>query len=123
MESSGREPVLRKSSSKSSVIDSIKGCKLSGMKIPKDELRKKITMPEYLRFAIRDAIAAKDVDAGKQHYDCNDGGDMSPIVAPDSPLVVFVNSKSGGRHGSELKSRLQDFMGDEQVFVYFMKDK
>lgn len=116
MESSGREPVMRKSSSKSSVIDSIKGCKLSGMKIPKDELRKKITMPEYLRFAIRDAIAAKDVDAGKQHYDGNDGGDMSPLVVPDSPLVVFVNSKSGGRHGSELKSRLQDFMGDEQVF-------
>ncbi|KAI3775325.1 hypothetical protein L1987_49896 [Smallanthus sonchifolius] len=113
MESSGQEPSMNKTSSKSSVIESIKGCSLAGMRIPKDELRRKITMPEYLRFAIRDSMAAKDIDAGKHHY----GRDTTPdLVAPESPLVVFVNSKSGGHHGSDLISRLQDFMGEEQVF-------
>ncbi|XP_071742141.1 diacylglycerol kinase 4-like [Rutidosis leptorrhynchoides] len=100
------------------------------MRIPKDELRRKITMPDYLRLAIREAIDAKDIDIGKQYYEASllsvvptggdggggGGGDTTPPVAPESPLVVFVNSKSGGRHGSELISRLQDFMGDEQVF-------
>ncbi|KAI3803121.1 hypothetical protein L1987_31270 [Smallanthus sonchifolius] len=112
MESSGQEPSMNKTSSKSSsVIESIKGRSLAGMRIPKDELRRKITMPEYLRFAIRDSMAAKDIDAGKHHYDTT-----HDVVAPESPLVVFVNSKSGGRHGSDLISRLQDFMGEEQVF-------
>ncbi|XP_076885067.1 diacylglycerol kinase 4-like [Bidens hawaiensis] len=106
---SGSEASMTKS--KSSVIESIKGCSLKGVRIPKDELRRKITMPEYLRFAMRDAMAAKDIEAGKHHYD-----DANLVVAPESPLVVFVNAKSGGRHGSELQSRLQKFMGDEQVF-------
>ncbi|KAJ0744661.1 putative diacylglycerol kinase (ATP) [Helianthus annuus] len=115
MDSSKPEPSMNKTSSKSSsVIDSIKGCTLSGMRVPKEELRRKITIPEYLRFAIRDAMASKDIEAGKHHYE--EGGDTSTLVAPESPLVVFVNSKSGGRQGSELQSRLQEFMGDEQVF-------
>ncbi|KAK1417131.1 hypothetical protein QVD17_26253 [Tagetes erecta] len=125
MESSEHEPLMNKTSSKSSsVIESIKGCSLVGMRIPKDELRRKITMPEYLRFGIRDTMAAKDIDAGKHHYvetylhagSEGGGGDATHVVAPESPVVVFVNSKSGGRHGSDLISRLQDFMGDEQVF-------
>ncbi|KAK9078869.1 hypothetical protein SSX86_002927 [Deinandra increscens subsp. villosa] len=118
MESSGSEPSMNKTSSKSSsVIESIRGCSLAGVRIPKGELKRKITMPEYLRFAIRDAMAAKDIDAGKHHFDSvSKGGDATGLVAPELPLVVFVNSKSGGRHGSELKSRLQDFMGEEQVF-------
>ncbi|MFS7981721.1 putative diacylglycerol kinase (ATP) [Helianthus anomalus] len=117
MDSSKPEPSMNKTSSKSSsVIDSIKGCSLSGMRVPKEELRRKITMPEYLRFAIRDAMASKDIEAGKHHYE--EGGDTNTLVAPESPLVVFVNSKSGGRQGSELQSRLQEFMGDEQVILW-----
>lgn len=79
-------------------------------------------MPEYLRLAISDAIKAKNINAGKHHFDANkladfsdDGGDNPPPVAPESPLVVFVNSKSGGRHGSDLLSKLPDLMGVEQV--------
>ncbi|XP_076892621.1 diacylglycerol kinase 4-like isoform X2 [Bidens hawaiensis] len=111
--SSGSEASMTKSKSK--VLESIKGCSLKGVRIAKDELRRKITMPEYLRFAMRDAIASKDIEAGKHHYD-GGGGGATPVVAPESPLVVFVNAKSGGRHGSELQNRLQKFMCDEQVF-------
>ncbi|CAH1426689.1 unnamed protein product [Lactuca virosa] len=122
MASSGPEPTMNKSSSKSKVIKSIRSCSLSGMKVSKDKLRQKIRMPEYLRLAISDAIKAKNINAGKHHFDANkladfsdDGGDNPPPVAPESPLVVFVNSKSGGRHGSDLLSKLPDLMGEEQV--------
>lgn len=103
---------------RTSVMDSLKVCSLGGTRIPKEELRQRITMPEYLRLAIRDAIAAKDVDAGKSHYDAtlaSTSGGSQPLVAPECPVVVFINSKSGGRHGPELKARLQELMGEEQV--------
>jgi hypothetical protein len=32
-----------------------------------------------------------------------------------APVVVFVNSKSGGRHGPELKVRLHELISEEQV--------
>lgn len=98
---------------RSSLIDSIKRCSLSGISIPKEELRKKITMPEYLRIAIRESIAAKDIDSGKRFSD----SDAPP--PPDSPVVVFINSKSGGRNGPELITRLQELMGQEQVIKIF----
>lgn len=70
-------------------------------------------MAEYLRFAMRDCIANKDTDAGRHHADVSSSNDD---VIGECPVVVFVNSKSGGRHGTELKARLQDLMGQEQVF-------
>ncbi|KAK1429916.1 hypothetical protein QVD17_12252 [Tagetes erecta] len=107
MESPGAEKTV---AVRSSLIDSMKRCSLSGISIPKEELRKKITMPEYLRLAIRDSIASKDIDsAAKPYY-------HSTAHPVDCPLVVFINSKSGGRHGPQLKTRLQDLMGQEQVF-------
>lgn len=116
MESSGPEPEINKIAVRSSVIESIKGWSLSGIQIPKEELRHRITMPEYLRLAVKDSVESKDIDAGKRHYDLNKiGGDTPPLAAPESPVVVFINSKSGGRYGPELKARLQDLMGEEQV--------
>ncbi|CAL5375115.1 hypothetical protein CsSME_00008483 [Camellia sinensis var. sinensis] len=109
------ESVTSRATGRSSVIESIRGCTMAGMRISKEELRLKITMPQYLRLAMRDAIQSKDVTAGNRHY-------ASTAVAgeaaqpPESPLVVFINSRSGGRHGPELKARLQDLMGEEQVF-------
>ncbi|GMP36314.1 hypothetical protein CsSME_00008483 [Camellia sinensis var. sinensis] len=108
------ESVTSRATGRSSVIESIRGCTMAGMRISKEELRLKITMPQYLRLAMRDAIQSKDVTAGNRHY-------ASTAVAgeaaqpPESPLVVFINSRSGGRHGPELKARLQDLMGEEQV--------
>ncbi|XP_057464132.1 diacylglycerol kinase 7-like [Actinidia eriantha] len=109
--------------SRSSVISSLRGCTMVGMRIPKEDLRRKITMPQYLRLAIRDAIESKDVAAtANRHSPADaDGGDSAKQPA-ESPIVVFVNSQSGGRHGPELKGRLQDLMGEEQVFdLHFVK--
>ncbi|EPS66601.1 hypothetical protein M569_08172, partial [Genlisea aurea] len=104
--------------SRSSVIDSLRGCSIAGVKIPKEELRKKITFPEYLRLAVMEAIQAKDIKAAAvvQHYEAANADGVEPVRPPESPLVVFINSRSGGRHGPELKIRLQELMGEEQVF-------
>ncbi|KAJ0746316.1 putative diacylglycerol kinase (ATP) [Helianthus annuus] len=112
------ETVVSKVGVRSSVIESLKGFSFSGVRIRKDELRNKLTMPEYLRLAMKDAIFEEDIDAGKRHYDviAAGGRDAPPIAAPEAPVVVFINSKSGGRLGPELKDLLQDLMSEEQVF-------
>ncbi|PIN18228.1 Diacylglycerol kinase [Handroanthus impetiginosus] len=107
---SPRTPSQPSGSGRSSVIDSLRGCTLSGVRIPKEELKKKITFPEYIRHAMREAIRAKDVEFSTVVQPCE------PAEPPECPLVVFINSKSGGRHGPELKARLQELMGEEQVF-------
>ncbi|KAF5947777.1 hypothetical protein HYC85_013734 [Camellia sinensis] len=96
----------------SSLIDLMRGCTLGGSRILKEELRQKITIPQYLRLAMRDSIQSKDVAAGNHHY-ASAGEAAQP---PDLALVVFINSLSGGRHGPKLKARLQELMGEEQVF-------
>ncbi|KAK6127026.1 hypothetical protein DH2020_039224 [Rehmannia glutinosa] len=111
-------PSRTSGSGRSSVIDSLRGCTLSGVRIPREELKKKITFPEYIRLAMREAIQAKDVDAAAvvQFYEAAHAEGAEPAEPPEFPLVVFINSKSGGRHGPELKARLQELMGEEQVF-------
>ncbi|XP_059636241.1 diacylglycerol kinase 4 isoform X2 [Cornus florida] len=100
---------------RASMIDSIRGCTLAGIRIPKEELQRRIIMPQYLRQAITDAIQSKDVNAGDRHYPPIAAAAV-PSQAPESPMVVFINPKSGGRHGPELKGRLQELMSEEQVF-------
>lgn len=102
-------------SGRTSVIDSLRGFTLSGVRIDKEDLRKKITFPEYLRRAMTEAIRAKDAEAAAvvQLYEAaHAGGGADPT---EWPIVVFINSKSGGRHGPKLKARLQELMGEEQV--------
>lgn len=95
---------------RSSLIDSIKACTLAGAQIPKEELKRRISMPDYLRLAMRKAIESKDIDAALSYYN-----NAAEEDAPEAPLVVFINSKSGGRYGPQLKQRLQDLMTQEQV--------
>ncbi|GER38042.1 diacylglycerol kinase family protein [Striga asiatica] len=111
-------PGRTSASGRSSVIDSLRGCTLSGVRIPKEELKMKITCPEYIRLAMREAIRTKDVeDTGVlKFYDAARAEGAEAADPPEFPLVVFINSKSGGRHGPELKARLQELMGEEQVF-------
>ncbi|KAL0334168.1 UNVERIFIED_CONTAM: Diacylglycerol kinase [Sesamum angustifolium] len=103
---------------RSAVIDSIRGCTISGVRIPKEDLKKKITCPDYIRLAMTEAIQGKDVDAATvvQFYEVAHAEGAEPAEPPEFPLIVFINSKSGGRHGPELKARLQELMGEEQVF-------
>ncbi|KAL9151036.1 hypothetical protein ABFS82_11G027200 [Erythranthe guttata] len=118
MDSPGTPTRAAAASGRSSVIDSIRGCTLSGVRIPREDLKKKITFPEYIRLAMREAIRAQDVDAAAvaQFYEAAHAQGAEPAEPPEFPLIVFINSKSGGRHGPELKARLQDLMGEEQVF-------
>lgn len=106
---------------RSSMMDSFRGCSLSGIRIDKEDLKKKLLMPTYLRFAMRDSIRLKDRTAGESRLPGSrdlvavpsDGnGEES---APEMPMVVFINPRSGGRHGPMLKERLQLLMGEEQV--------
>ncbi|KAL8488783.1 hypothetical protein ACS0TY_024911 [Phlomoides rotata] len=105
-------------SGRSSVIDSVRGFSLSGVRISKEEVRKKITFPEYLRRSMREAIRAKNAGAStvtRIHEAAHAEGE--PAAEPaEWPMVVFINSRSGGRHGPKLKARLQELMGEEQVF-------
>ncbi|XP_038712005.1 diacylglycerol kinase 7 [Tripterygium wilfordii] len=112
-------PSTTRNASRSSMIESIRACGLTGTRIDKEELRRKMSMPLYLRSAIRDAIRLKDaVAAAETHYKGADGGAglIQDYTAPEGPMVVFINPRSGGRHGPVLKERLQQLMGEEQVF-------
>ncbi|XP_034699264.1 diacylglycerol kinase 3-like isoform X1 [Vitis riparia] len=96
---------------RSSVIDSFRGCGLSGIRIDKEELKRIILLPQYLRLAMRDSINSKDPNAGDHHLEGAENAE-----SPECPIIVFINSRSGGRHGPELKERLQELMSREQVF-------
>ncbi|KAM1172633.1 hypothetical protein ACFX15_022248 [Malus domestica] len=107
---------------RSSMIDSFRSCTLSGMTIDKEELKKKLLMPQYLRFAMRDSLRFKDPRAGESWLPGRRDLVATAAVgnveekSPESPMVVFINPRSGGRHGPMLKERLQMLMGEEQVF-------
>lgn len=93
------------------MIESFRGCGLSGLRIDKEELKRTVSIPAYLRKAMAESIKQKDLGACQMA-----GGNDDDIDSPEAPLVVFVNSRSGGRYGPELKLRLQQLMGPEQVF-------
>ncbi|XP_022969690.1 diacylglycerol kinase 7-like [Cucurbita maxima] len=106
----------------SSVVDSLKGFGFTGIKIDKDELRKQLRMPQYLRYAMRDSIRLQDPGAGETWLPgarSISGSSVVPEIndgPPESPMVVFINPRSGGRHGPLLKERLQMLISEEQVF-------
>lgn len=99
---------------RSSIVDSIRGCGISGQRIDKEELKRNLTMPQYLRISMRDSIRLKDPTAGEFGFGFI-RAEESAAVAPLKPIVVFINPRSGGRHGPVLKERLQDLMSEEQV--------
>ncbi|KAK9130206.1 hypothetical protein Sjap_010693 [Stephania japonica] len=99
---------------RSSLVDSLRACGISGIRIDKQALKRRILIPEYIRLGIRDAILSKDPDAAAERH--RRGGGEEKCEPAEAPVVVFVNSKSGGRHGPALKERLQELMGEEQVF-------
>ncbi|KAL3643192.1 Diacylglycerol kinase 7 [Castilleja foliolosa] len=113
-----RRPTSTSASGRSSMIDSLRGFTLAGARIDKEELRKKITFPAYLRKAMREAIQSKNANATgvARLYESAHAEGAEPVEPAEWPVVVFINSKSGGRHGPELKARLEELMAEEQVF-------
>lgn len=110
---------------RSTVMESIRGCGcgLGGAQIDKEELRKRLVMPKYLRIAMRNSIRFQDPNSGlekDQLSTAESSEDAEPPQTPESPMVVFINSKSGGRHGPELKLRLQQLIAEEQVRILAM---
>ncbi|KAG1326456.1 diacylglycerol kinase 7 [Cocos nucifera] len=101
---------------RSSIWDSIRRCGLAGMRIDKEELRRMILMPEYLRVAMAMSVRAKDWNVGLVAASSIKNWNGDEQAAPEAPIVVFVNSRSGGRHGLALKLWLQKLMTEEQVF-------
>lgn len=77
----------------------------------KDELfRLQFVMPEYLRVAMAAAVESQQMDYP---------GTAAPLEsgkAPVHPLIVMINSKSGGRKGPVLRSLLNDLLSKEQVY-------
>ncbi|XP_074570006.1 diacylglycerol kinase 3-like [Curcuma longa] len=100
---------------RSSLWDSIRACGIFGSRVKKEELKRRIVIPLYLRSAMAAAIRDQDAGAGASAAAENRGG-VEADEMPEAPIVVFVNSRSGGRHGPELKIRLQELINEEQVF-------
>ena len=83
------------------------------MRIDKEELRQRLVMPQYLRFAMRDAIRLQDPIASEAQFHKRTNLNVGP---PEAPIVVFINARSGGRHGLELKERLHQLIAEEHVW-------
>nr|CAB3448161.1 unnamed protein product [Digitaria exilis] len=101
-------------SARVSIWESVRACGVWGKEVDKAELRRQVVMPLYLRRAVAAAVAAKDEAAGVAAAAAEGDGEREegPAVAP---VVVFVNSRSGGRHGPELKVRLHELITEDQV--------
>lgn len=75
----------------------------------KEELKTNVVIPEYLSKAMANAVTSE----GATYLD-----GPAPVPrpeAPTSPLLVFVNSKSGGRLGPELLKNLAEITHPSQV--------
>uniref|UniRef100_A0A0D9X5U2 Diacylglycerol kinase n=1 Tax=Leersia perrieri TaxID=77586 RepID=A0A0D9X5U2_9ORYZ len=96
----------------------------------KEDLRSRAALPQRIRAAVHAALRARDPSAGAFAYVAagyasaaaasdvprNPWFELAHDDAPESPLVAFVNPRSGGRLGPVLKSRLQELIGEDQVF-------
>ncbi|XP_044962399.1 diacylglycerol kinase 4-like isoform X2 [Hordeum vulgare subsp. vulgare] len=90
----------------------------------KEDLRLRVALPQRLRDALHASLKARDPSAGAFALveapgigtAANPWFALAPEDAPENPLVAFVNPRSGGRLGPVLKSRLQELLGEDQVF-------
>ncbi|KAL5973934.1 hypothetical protein ACLOJK_030593 [Asimina triloba] len=104
---------------RSFLVDSIKSCGLAGVRIDKQQLNRRILIPQYLRHAVAQAIRTKDPSTAAEA--AHGAGASAAAFAPEAPIVVFVNSRSGGRLGPSLKERLQELISEEQSKVVVVR--
>ncbi|KAG1326948.1 putative Diacylglycerol kinase 4 [Cocos nucifera] len=114
------ETTMTSASSRASLVESFRACGIAGARLDKEYLRRRITIPHRLLAAIAEAIQSRNPGATAAAAAVEEVGAHGPSLGnddvPEAPMVVFVNSRSGGRHGPVLKNRLQELMGEEQVF-------
>lgn len=96
---------------KSPLMEPPRGLCLLGRNINTEEIRRHTVIPHYLRTAMADAVRSKGfVYEERRHKGTGEEN------SPETPLLVFINSKSGGRLGPKLKKQLQHLLSQEQVF-------
>ncbi|KAH0436083.1 hypothetical protein IEQ34_026490 [Dendrobium chrysotoxum] len=109
-------------SARASMVERFKGCGVAaGLRVDWDDLRRRILIPGRLRAAMVGAMRSKDpVASARAAAEAMMGvstlGSGWIDVCPEAPIVVFVNSRSGGRLGPIVKGRLIELIGQEQVF-------
>lgn len=111
VEDDDKYPETKHIAARSSVIDTFKARGLAGLRIDKEQLKKKLIIPEYLRIAMAEAVCNQEFvyDENRHRWD-------GTSAAPEAAVIVFINLKSGGRHGHTLQARLQELISEEQVF-------
>ncbi|RWW32308.1 hypothetical protein GW17_00003027 [Ensete ventricosum] len=102
----------RTASSSSSIVESIRGCGLPGLRVGRGDLRRRVLIPDRLLAGMAEAVRSRNLCAAEVAAVEGEHGEEDP---PEAPLVVFVNSRSGKRYGPLLKSRLQELIGEDQV--------
>ncbi|KAK8597992.1 hypothetical protein V6N13_095384 [Hibiscus sabdariffa] len=85
---------------------------LATVRVNKEALRVKLLIPQHIRLAMVDSIKNKDVDGGDRHFELVTS---ETITCPEAPMIIFINSRSGGRQGPELKDRLLELLSEEQI--------
>ncbi|KAG0558393.1 hypothetical protein KC19_10G024800 [Ceratodon purpureus] len=75
-----------------------------------DELRTMVVIPDYLSRDMANAVATEG--AATPEGPSADEKAMAPIT----PILVFINSRSGGRLGPELMSHFEDLISSNQVY-------
>lgn len=125
-----------------SIVESFRGCGIGGGggRAEREELRQRVAIPGRILAAMAAAMRSKDPnsaaksaataateeDEEEEEEDEEDAAAAAAAAAevegrvveedlPEAPMVAFVNSRSGGRHGPILKGRLQELIGEEQV--------
>lgn len=74
-----------------------------------DELKTMVVIPKYLSRDMANAVASEGVATPE-------GPPVGEkIEAPTCPILVFINSKSGGRLGPELMDHFEELISPEQV--------
>ncbi|KAK8469565.1 hypothetical protein PHAVU_005G101800 [Phaseolus vulgaris] len=105
MDSSATIGETKKIAARSSIVESFRGCDLSGIRIDKDELKKQFTIPQYLRYVMCDSIRLRT-----RRWEATSTAPTTTIPPLRSggrhDMVVFINSPNGGCHDPTLKERL-----------------
>ena len=74
-----------------------------------DDLKARVVIPKYLSKDMANAVATK----GAADPEGPPAGER--VEAPTCPILVFINSKSGGRLGSELMKHFEELISPNQV--------